>query len=234
MNKKIILLLLLIIVVGCAKQNENNSQNNENNNENTENTEIIDEPVEDVVVYKDDNNTPIGIYRSKNRISEFKKSITVGKDIALLNIFPSNDSVLSYDTFGQTFYDTWNSYKKDSNLKIGFNLKYSTTDNGDISHTILNYSDTDDYEGYILIFLYDDYDIYKNKRVYSHIEAKNDNENTLYSSIKLYPQSAYPNINSKIILTVFTYDGLDDFDEDGEYRGNSKYSLIICDTNKTC
>ena len=45
--------------------------------------------------------------------------------------------------------------------------------------------------------------------------------------------SDMPDIKSKIILTVFTYDD-DDFDEEtNAYRGNSKYSIVISDLNKT-
>jgi len=218
-----ILLVILLFLVGC------------NNHEIIE-KKIITEKKEIVgkkrTAYKDFNETPIGIYRNKERIETFKTDIKVGKDIALFNIYPSNSLTLTYSHFGDSFYKEFMKYNKDNNLKIGFNLKYSTDDYGDISHTILNFEDTNDYEGYILIFLYDDYDLYKNNKIYSHIEE--DKKDTRYSSIKLYPQSGFPKVNSKILLTVFTYDDMGDFDDNKEYRGNSKYSIEICDTDKTC
>ena len=221
--KKIIILLLSLLCFGCNKEKIVEKESI------VEKKDIVgNQPI----VYKASNETLISIYKNRRLIKEYNTSIKIGKDIALFNIYPSNEELLNYNNFGESFYNEFNKYNKNKNLKIGFNLKYSTEDNGDISHTILNIEDTDDYQGYILIFLYDDYDIHKNNLIYSHIEE--DKENTLYSSIKLYPQSAFPKVNSKIKLTVFTYDGLDDFDENGEYRGNSKYSIEICDTNKTC
>ena len=34
-------------------------------------------------------------------------------------------------------------------------------------------------------------------------------------------------IDSPITLMVFTYDGMDDFDDSGLYRGNSFYKVLI-------
>ena len=73
-------------------------------------------------------------------------------------------------------------------------------------------------------YLYDDY-ANKDKSFYSHIESKDYNSNTLFTSIKI--QSAYKCKEIKeIILTVFTYDTDDDF-INNEYRGNSSNKLII-------
>ena len=41
-------------------------------------------------------------------------------------------------------------------------------------------------------------------------------------------------VDSKILLTVFTYDTEDDFDENKEYRGNSKYTMTICLEGRKC
>ena len=219
--KKLLLLILIIILMGCSNKNIVEKENV------TEKIEIVGNQLH---IYKDFNETPIGIYKNKEKIEKYKTSIKIGRDIAIFNIFPSDSNSISYNYFGEGFNKEWIKYN--NNLKIGFNLKYTTDDMGNISHTILNVEEADDYQGYILVFLYDDYDIYKNNRVYSHVEK--DKENTIYSSIKLYPQSAFNEINSKIVLTVFTYDDLEDFDENKEYRGNSKYSIEICDINKTC
>lgn len=221
--KKMIFIFIILILVGC-----NYKEVKEKVTVIEKNEIIGTKPT----TYEDFNNTPIGIYKNRKIVKEFKTNINVGKDIALFNIFPSTNETLDYSHYADAFDKEFNEYNKDNNLKIGFNLKYSTDDNGDISHTILKYEDTDLYEGYIFIFLYDDYDIYKNNKIYSHIEK--DEIDTKYSSIKLYPQSAFPKVNSKIILTVFTYDGMNDFDENNEYRGNSKYSIEICNIDKTC
>ncbi len=225
MKKYICLFIILFGLVGCSKNIEF-----EKETVITRLDYIGDEPT----IYYDKNNTPISFYKNKKKLDYIKTNIQVGKDIGLYNVYPSNDNNISYNYFGQAFNDSFKEYNKDNNLRIGYNLKYSTTDRGDVSHTILSVNDTFDYEGYILIFLYDDYDIYSNNKVYSHVEVKNDTSNTLYSSIKLYPQSSFPKVNSKITLTVFTYDGMDDFDENKEYIGNSKSTIVICDDKKTC
>ena len=224
-KKYILLLILLLIIVGCNKKEEK------------ENKEVIEptptvtpEPTEEP--YKDLNTTPIAIYRNNNRINTYSGKFTVGKDIGIFKIFLSNDDHISFS--GEAFYNKWNEYNKDGNLKIGFNLTYDIADGRHVSQNIFHVNDTYEYQGYILEFLYDDYDLNKYNKVYMHVEPESETENTLFSSIKLYPQSAYPDITSKILLTVFTYDSEDDFDENGEYRGNSKYTITICDTNKTC
>ena len=76
-----------------------------------------------------------------------------------------------------------------------------------------------------MTYLYDDY---KNRysNFYSHIEENEYNDDTLFTSIKLYANSI-DMLSSNIELTVFTYDTLDDFDADGNYRGNSKYIVNI-------
>ena len=61
---------------------------------------------------------------------------------------------------------------------------------------------------------------------YSHLEMSDVKDNTIYSSIKLTGIET-ANIESPITLTVFTYDGDEDFDSDGNYRGNSKYTITI-------
>ena len=236
MKKNIIyLLILLLIITGC---NEKEEKENKEENKNEEIIEII--PTEDPTPtptpeYKDLNNTPIAIYRNNNRINTYSGSFTVGKDIGIFKIYLSDEDHISYSgSFGDAFYNKWNEYNKEGKLKIGFNISYDIEDGRHVSQNILHVNDTYDYQGYILEFLYDDYDLNKYNKVYAHIEPEQENENSLFSSIKLYPQSAYPEITSKILLTVFTYDSEDDFDENNEYRGNSKYTITICDTNKTC
>ena len=239
MKKKIIyLLILLLLIVGCSKKDEKEKK------ENIENNEIVEpepepvpepEPEPEPPKYVDLNNTPIALYRNNQRVVELKDSFRVGKDMAIFKVYPSTDDYLNLNgSFAESFHNIWNQYNTSGNLKIGFNFTYDVADGRHFSQTILHVNDTYDYQGYILPFLYDDYDLKVNNKIYSHVEPDQETNNTLFSSIKLYPQSAYPEITSKILLTVFTYDTEDDFDENGEYRGNSKYTITICDVNKTC
>ena len=232
MNKKIILLLcLLFLFSGCNTTKEEKRKIKEKEEIKEEEKKELPQIEE----YIDDNNTPIAIYLNKKKIVEFKSDMTIGKDIVKFQIYPSNDDYLSYSgLFAQAFNDKFKEYNKNNNLKIGFNLSYDVLDGRHFSHNILNASNTTDYEGYILVFLYDDYDLYKNNKIYSHIEVGEETDKTLFSSIKLYPGGAIHKIASKVLLTVFTYDSEDDFDDNGEYRGNSKYSITICENGKTC
>lgn len=109
-------------------------------------------------------------------------------------------------------------------IKVGFNIKYSLSNGENINQTITNPSNTIT-SGYILNYLYDDYKN-RNSNFYSHIEESEYNDDTLFTSIKLYANSI-DLLTSDIELTVFTYDTDDDFDELGNYRGNSKYTVNI-------
>ena len=232
MNKKIIILLCFIFLFsGCNNTKEEIKEIEKKEEKEPE----IKEELPLVKEYIDENNTPIAIYLNKKKVVDFKSDMTIGKDIVKFQIYPSDEDVLSYNgLFAQAFNDKFSEYNKNNNLKIGFNLSYDVLDGRHFSHNILNAFNTTAYEGYILVFLYDDYDLYKNNKIYSHIEVGDETDKTLFSSIKLYPGGAIHKITSKVILTVFTYDSEDDFDDNGEYRGNSKYSITLCENGKTC
>ena len=54
------------------------------------------------------------------------------------------------------------------------------------------------------------------------------NENTIYSSVKLFAHVKSDNVTSPIKLTVFAYNNENDFDpETGEYRGKSYHEIYI-------
>ena len=224
MKKIIILFILTLFIIGCNSKNKEVKKTKKE----TRKQKIVD-------TYKDLNNTKIGIYQEKQNkielVTEYKTNIESGIDIGVFQIYPSNDKeVILENGFGNSFYNKWVSNNNYKNLKIGFNLKYTLDDNTQINHTILNPSTTITNK-YIFTYLYDDY---KNRNLgfYSHIEDKDYDEDSLFTSIKLYADDV-KKLNSKIIFTVFTYDTEDDF-ENSNYRGNSSYQITICDINKTC
>ena len=222
MKKIIILSIMILILTGCSKKENIQIDNNEP-------IEIIEKEE-----YKDENNTLIGLYIEKGNklelITDYKTNIKSGVDIGIFQIYPSNDNqILLNNGFGNSFYNAWSSLPNYENLKIGFNVKYKLNSGEEISYNILDYNVI--YKE-IYNYLYDDY-ANRNKSWYSHIVGNDYSDDTLFTSIKLYGASV-ESINSKIILTVFTYDDTDDFDENNEYRGNSSYSIEICDINKTC
>ena len=148
-------------------------------------------------------------------------------------MFFSNEDQVQFSNmkFGEYFYNTFNELNPEKKYKIGFNLSYDLTDGTHISQNIFGPSTTQTNYDYIEVYLYDSYK-HRNDSFYSHIEEFEYNEETLMTSIKLTAGSKFNDISSKITLSVFTYNE-DDFDEEtSEYRGVSKYSLLISNSNK--
>ena len=215
MYKKIIIVLIIILVCcGCI------------NTKKVEKKKKKKVSVEYIEKYKDLNNTPISFYTingSKlDKLTKINKKIVSMEDIGLFQVFPSNEESVSINNFALDYYNEWTKY---NNIKLGFNIKFST-DTETISYNILNPSNCMDKWEYVMNYLYDDY-ANRGKSFYSHIEENEYNENTLFTAIKLQSNDKAYDIKNKILLTVFTYDTEDDF-LDGEYRGNSSSTLTIC------
>ncbi len=222
MKKYIVIIIILITMCGCSKK------------------EIKKEPVkkqekkEEVETYKDENTTPIGIYKLQGntltKLNTINIKPVVEQEIGTFQIYPSNeDNINLPKAYGLSFYDEWVKY---NNINLGFNIKFALSNGENISYNILSPENTFDKWEYLMNYLYDDYNNY-GKGFYSHIEKDEFNENTIITSIKIQSSYSVDQINSKIILTVFTYDTEDDF-KDNEYRGNSKYSINICLEGKEC
>ena len=112
-----------------------------------------------------------------------------------------------------------------NNYKIGFNVKFTLIDGRVINANVFKPVEYTNYgfSPYLYAWIYDDVNA---TGWHSHIEEKDFNENTIMSSIKLMWGNDSNLINSDIELTVFTYDN-DDFDNDGNYKGISKFTTII-------
>lgn len=228
MKKIITLLFVLMFVSGCGSKNTPVEKEKE---------QEVPVKMEEVERYSDNNTTPIGIYRLEgNKLTKLKQiseSLIVEKDIGVFQIYPSSeDEVILSSSFGQSFYDEWLKYNNGS-LRIGFNVKFTKNDGEKISYNILNPSQTFDHWEQLMNYLYDDY-ANLGKGFYSHIENDEYNDNTLFTSFKMQSSYQCGDIASKIQLSVFTYDTDDDFGEDGEYRGNSLYTLDICVNGVAC
>lgn len=224
MKKILVIVVILLTICGCAKKDEVKQE--------TKKEEKKEEVIEDT--YKDENTTPIGIYNLQGntltKLTKINKTPVVEQDLGVFQIYPSNeDTVVLSKAFGPAFYDEWNKYQ---NIKLGFNLKFTLSDGRNISYNIFSPENTFDQWEYLMNYLYDDYNNY-GKSFYSHIEKEEFNENTLMTAIKLQSSYSIDQVNSKITLTVFTYDTEDDF-ENNEYRGNSKYSMDICLEGRAC
>ena len=229
MKKVLLALLILFMFCGC----ENNKVVNNNTSKVTNNNVEIN-----VNEYFDNNKTPISFYKingnTLNKITSINTSLVPLEDIGVFSIYPSSsDTVNISNKYSQAFYDEWMKYNANNNLKIGFNIKFSLDDGRDVSFNVLDpASAIGEYNEYMLTYLYDDYKN-RNSSFYSHIEQNEYNNETLFTSIKLQTGGYGNRINSKIVLSVFTYDSEDDFLEN-EYRGNSIYSINICVEGLEC
>ena len=225
MRKILLIITTLLLLTGCTNQI----------NEPTKKKEINPEK-EEIITYQDTNTTPIGLYKLEGnkltRLNQITKTLVVEENIDSFQIFPSNEEELTINNaFGTEFHNRWQEYNPDNNIKIGFNIKYKTISNEEISYNILNPMQTFEKWEYLMNYLYDDY-INQGKGGYSHLEEKDYNENTLFTTFKMQASYACADITN-IKLTVFTYDSEDDF-ENNEYRGNSKHTLNICITGYEC
>ena len=224
MKKILLVLVVLLLFCGCTKKEKVIEKAKEEKKE-----EVIEKDT-----YKDENKTPIGFYKVQGntltKITKVNVTPVVEQDMGVFQIYPSNEDNLTIDKgFGLAFYDEWNKY---NNIKLGYNIKFSLADGRNISYNIFSPENTFDQWEYLMTYLYDDYNNF-GKGFYSHIEKEQFNENTLMTSIKIQSSYSVDQINSKISLTVFTYDSEDDF-ENNEYRGNSSYTMDICLEGRPC
>lgn len=224
MKKILLVLVVLLLFCGCTKKEKVKEKPKEEKKE-----EVIEKDT-----YKDENKTPIGFYKVQGntltKITKVNVTPVVEQDMGVFQIYPSNEDNLTIDKgFGLAFYDEWNKY---NNIKLGYNIKFSLADGRNISYNIFSPENTFDQWEYLMTYLYDDYNNF-GKGFYSHIEKEQFTENTLMTSIKIQSSYSVDQINSKISLTVFTYDTEDDFDNN-EYRGNSSYTMDIYLEGRPC
>jgi len=217
--KKIFIISFIIIILftGCLKKEKEVKVIKHEK-------EIKEEVVEDT--YKDLNNTPIGIYKLQNnkliRLDNINKNLVVEEDIDTFQIYFSKDKEVNLNkSFSDSYYDEYKKY----NIKVGFNISFKLKNGEAISYNILTPSNTFDKWEYLMTYLYDDY-ANKGKSFFSHIENDQYNSSTLFTAIKLQSSYKCKDIDSKIELKVFTYDGEDDF-IDNNYRGNSSFTTTI-------
>lgn len=217
MNK--ILLILILFLVGCTPKEELNKE--ENNNEIKQEENIKEE-------YVDSNPIKLGLYlytgdySNKEKLSTYETTFENGKDIGSFEVVFTDEEVISGTSFKTLFNSYYDRYKNISNYKIGYNIEFTLKD-GTVNKFNLLKPDNYLYGDYFYTYLYDDIHV-NDGEFYSHLE--NIDDNSLITSIKIYAVDKIDEVEN-IKLTVFTYDGDDDFDKDGNYRGTSKYSIDI-------
>ena len=210
MKTKVLVLIMLLLITGCKKE---------------EQKEIIEQEQEEIIEekYIDDNPITIGIYENDiNLIKEYKLN-KVSNNEVIFSFYYTNQENLGNRRQKENWYKYFNEYQNINDYKIGFHFSFYVGEEK-IEKTILK-PDIYAFNPYFYIYIYDDINQPDNT-FYSHLEETDINENTIFSAIKIFlvePEL----ITSNITFTVFTYNDLDDFDEDNNYRGNSKYSVDI-------
>lgn len=244
MNKKIklriafIILFIFIIILSLINLFINHYKNNrlgKNIKKVTEDLNIYKEEtisnINEKQEYKDENDIIIGLYikngNSFNLVEDIYECSFDAEDImGLFYVIPSNEKTLVSSSY-KSLYNEWiGKYENIADYKIGYNLSFEMKDGTKIDQIITNPK-----EAYLMYpklqcYLYDDINLKPTDRYY-HITDETFNDNTICSSIKLVGDVNSNDIVSDVTLTVYTYDGIQDFDENGKYRGNSKYEIKL-------
>ena len=210
--KRIFVLLIVLLLLGCS--------NNEVKEESIEEIEPVEEVKE---VYKDDNPIVVGLYGDNNKLVTDYYTYKTGYKDLVFTAYYTNDESLIGGTLKSVWYNYYNKYSNIDKARIGYNITFNVEDKT-ISKNITFVDNEYIFDPYFYVYLYDD--IHQNSSWYSHITKEQDTDSTMYTSIKLYLVEI-EKVTSPITLTVFTYDSDDDFDESGNYRGNSKYQIQI-------
>ena len=220
--KKIFLLLLLILVSGCGVKKVEQPEK--------EKEEIKEEEKEKEPTYQDENPLKIGLYQSGGnlykKVDEFMSPLDSYKDIGTFSVILSNDSEVTGNSIKDLYNNVKSNYEDFSKYKIGYNINFTVKDGTTYNETILKPLDLFDYPfyNYLYIWLYDDINT---TGWHSHIEVDDYTDTTVMSSIKLMSTSLSREVVDGFKITVFTYDTMDDFDENGNYRGVSSHTLTI-------
>ena len=210
-NEKVIIVIVLLLLTGCVKDKPKV----------IEKEEIKEEVIEEK--YVDNNPITIGIYENDiSLLKEYKLKRVSGNE-TIFSFYYTNEENLGNRWQKENWYKYFNRYENINNYKIGFHFSFYVGEDK-IEKTILK-PDTFAFEPYFYTYIYDDINQPDNT-FYSHLEEKDVNDNTIFSAIKLFLRDT-STITSPIEFTVFTYDDLEDFDENNNYRGNSKYTIKI-------
>ena len=229
--KKLSLILIPFFLCACSINiNINNTSTNEENIisniiENTTN-EVVEEK------YVDNNPIKLSLYIDNDKggltkvTDEYKTKWILKKDIVVFGAIYSEEEELASDYFQNIWKNNASKYENYLDYKIGWQVSFTLKDGTKINRTILKPSDVDDFYNYLELYLYDS----ANQPIgvwYSHMLDSEMTDQTVLTSLKLTAGSEYEKINSEISVMVFTYHDDNDFDENKNYRGNSKYFLKI-------
>lgn len=178
-----------------------------------------------------DNKIPLSLYIDRGGV--FTKADTHFCDwtrdeiLGIFYVFPSTEQEIRTNNYENTFEQMWAQYNTEG-YKIGYQIKL-TMDTGEVMNRTMKLPIyvNDEIFSHIQLYMYDDVTYYPGRRYY-HMSPEEMVPETLLTSLKLVGYKETKGVNGPIELTVFTYNGDEDFDsETGEYLGNSKFTSYI-------
>ena len=189
MKKYLLILLCLFIATGCTKKE----------NVNKEKEDIVKEE-EKVETYKDDNPIKVGLYKDGKLITSYDTVFKDQQDLASFQVYFTNEETIDEGDTKTTFNKYYNEYQNIDNYKIGYEVSFDANDKH-YDKVVKDYDVEFALEPYIYIYLYDD--IHQADGAwYSHVTKDDYNDNTLFTSIKLYVAGWNYQITTPITLTV--------------------------------
>lgn len=221
MKKILIILFGILFLSGCSSTGQVEPIKDNIGNDNEEETKEE---------YKDDNPIKVGLfladdsnYHNKSKLVDtYYTNFTSGVDIGSFEVFFTGDNVIDGSRFKDTWNKYYNMYDNIEDYKVGFNIKFILKDGTNYNGNFLE-PDIYKFGDYFYVYLYDDIN-QTDGAFYSHLEEMNDD--TMLTSIKIYAVDGIDNVEN-FILSVFTYKDSNDFDTNGNYRGNSIYGIRI-------
>ena len=228
----LIILTIVISIIYTTILINRNKNMDKNNNENIEieNTEIeIEETIEEPK-YKDENQVPISLYIEQGnelvKISEYSCDWSPENVLNLFYAIPSTEESISAYNFDSMWKEKIAAYPNGDKCRIGYQVSFKYEDGETYTYNLKCPDDTYFTFPKVMTYLYDDVNLVPGKPYY-HITQDIMYDYTIASSIKLVGDVDSDKIEGPITLTAFCFDSEDDFDEEGNYRGNSKYTITI-------
>lgn len=191
--------LSLLFYAGCGNPSLQGNEVNPDADKALE--EIAADPPEE-----ENPDLPIGLYvksGSGKRVlqNQMQAEYVVGKDIAVLSAFLTNDPEISGSKFATVWLSYQNEMREAAVCKIGYRLSYSLVSGEYVEQVIKGPLDTEQNRAYLETYIYDD--VHQNGW-YSHLLASDITEKTVITSIKLTGGPNVAEVND-MMVEVFLY-----------------------------
>ena len=157
--------------------------------------------------------------------TDYKDDGSLGRDICVLGAYPTTEEKISGQSMRAIFNDALEKNPDAKGMKIGYLLRFTTTD-GECEKLILRPSDiTDDHWENIEIYIYDDINQTPGAW-YSHLLESEVTDDTIVTSIKLTAGEKIGDVKD-IRLTAFLYKPEDAETIDSAYATANGYTANI-------